>query len=152
MYKTVLWASDASPLAEAALAEALEILAPDGRLIVFHCDERFGAGRAGGVPVLADEPERIARLRGLVADLQERDLDAELIVKTTHRSAATEIAHAAEANDVDAIVCGSRGLGAVAGTVTGSVALRLPHLAPCPVLVVSDAAVERRLVGSPGLR
>src|SRR5436305_8716227 len=54
MYETVLWATDASSLAEGALETAIDLLSPGGRLIAFHCDERFLSGRAGGLPLLAD--------------------------------------------------------------------------------------------------
>ena len=48
MYETVLWATDGSPLADGALRVALELLEPGGRLIAFHCDERFLGGRRVG--------------------------------------------------------------------------------------------------------
>jgi hypothetical protein len=35
------------------------------------------------------------------------------------------------------------GFGIVAGAIAGSVAIRLPHLASCPVIVVSEMAAER---------
>ena len=58
MYGTVLWATDASPGADGALAEAVKVLQPGGRLIAFHCDERFMSSRVGGLSLTADEPER----------------------------------------------------------------------------------------------
>jgi nucleotide-binding universal stress UspA family protein len=70
-------------------------------------------------------------------------IDADLMVKTTHHSTAGEIAKAADVHDVDAIICGTRGFGIVAGAVAGSVAMRLPHLASCPVVAVSEKAAER---------
>jgi len=145
MYARVLWATDASAIADGALAEALELLEPGGTLIAFHVDERFAGARIGGTPVAADEPDRRALLAEQVRDLEDRGIDAQLVIETTHRSAASEIAKAAERLDVDAIFCGTRGLGTVAGTVAGSVALRLPHLATCPVVVVSEKARRRAL-------
>ena len=143
MYETVLWATDASPVADGALAEALSLLQPGGRLIAFHCDERFCGGRSGGAPLLADETDRRARLRAQVDQLQEDGIRAALVVKTTRHSTAGEIVRAAEVEEADVIVCGTRGFGVVAGVVAGSVAMRLPHLAPCPVIVVSEHAAER---------
>ena len=144
MYNTILWATDASEIADGALNEALSLLEPGGRLIAFHCDERFSGGRSGGAPLLADETDRRIKLRAQILKLREDEIDAQLIVKTTSHTTAGEIAKAAAVHDVDAIVCGTRALGAVAGAVTGSVAMRLPHLAPCPVVVVSQHAAERR--------
>jgi nucleotide-binding universal stress UspA family protein len=143
MYETVVWATDASPIADDALPEALRILEPDGRLIAFHCDERFAGGRAGGLPVLADEDDRRAKLHAQVEELCERGIDATLVIVATHHNAAVEIALFADEHGAEAIVCGSRGHGAVAGTLTGSVAMRLPHFATCPVIVVSERAARR---------
>ena len=143
MYEKILWATDASIIADGALHEALELLQPNGTLIAFHVDERFTGGRIGGASVVADEPDRVAALHKQVEELRETGIDAELVIETSHHSAAAEIAKAAERYAVDAIVCGTRGHGAVAGTVTGSVALRLPHLAACPVVVVSEKAGRR---------
>lgn len=143
MYRTVLWATDASPVADGALPEAVQLLEPGGHLIAFHCDERFLGGRSGGMPVLADEFDRRGKLRAQVDQLKADGIDAELIVETTHHNTAGEIAKAAEIYSAEAIVCGTRGFGVVAGAVAGSVAMRLPHLASCPVVVVSEKAAER---------
>ena len=143
MYRTILWATDASEAADGALAEALTLLEPGGHLVAFHCDERFSGGRTGGAPLLADETERRTKLRAQVLHLRQLGIDAELIVKTTHHRPPDEIAKAAAVHDADAIVCGTRGFGVVTGAIAGSVAMRLPHVAPCPVVVVSEKAAER---------
>jgi nucleotide-binding universal stress UspA family protein len=143
MYATVLWATDASPGADGALAEALKILEPGGRLIAFHCDERFLAIRVGGLAVAADEPEAQERLRAQVDELNASGIDVQLVIEVTHQRAVGEIAKAAEEYGADVIVCGTRGFGIVAGAVAGSVAMRLPHVAACPVLVVSEKAMQR---------
>ena len=51
-------------------------------------------------------------------------------------TAASEIADCAAEQGCDAIVMGSRGLGAVGGLVLGSVAHKVAHLAPVPVTLV----------------
>ena len=48
---------------------------------------------------------------------------------------ADEIVRAADELDVDLIVVGGRGKGAVEAMLLGSVAYRVLHHAPCPVLV-----------------
>lgn len=148
MYDTVLWATDASPVADGALKEAVELLRPGGRLIAFHCDERFSGSRSGGMPLLADEFDRRGKLRAQVEQLRNDGFDAKLIVETTHHNTAGEIARAAEDCDADVIVCGTRGFGVVAGALAGSVAMRLPHVASCPVVVVSEKAADRISVPS----
>jgi nucleotide-binding universal stress UspA family protein len=147
MYATILWATDASESADGALVEALRLLEPGGRLIAFHCDERFTGGRAGGAPLLADETERLVKLEEQVAALRLDGIDVALVVKTTHHTTTSEILKAAAVHDVDAIVCGSRGFGVAAGAPVGSVSMRLPHLASCPVMVVSMKATEREQPG-----
>lgn len=140
MYRTVLWATDGSAVADGALPEALKLLEPDGQLIAFHCDERFAGGRLGGGTVFVDELDRLAKIRAQVDQLNAAGIDVRLIVEKTHQNAAGEIAAAAEIHHADVIVCGTRGFGVVAGAVAGSVAMRLPHLATRPVVVVSEAA------------
>ena len=70
MYTTLLWATDGSPEADLALSEALELLTPGGRIIAFHCDQRFIGGRSGGAPVLADELDRRRRVEKQVEELR----------------------------------------------------------------------------------
>jgi nucleotide-binding universal stress UspA family protein len=143
MYETVLWATNASPLADGALAEALNLLWPGGRLIAFYCDERFAGGRTDGASLLSDTLDRQAKLRKQVEELTSDGIDATLVVTVTHHHVVGEIAKAAEEHDADAIVCGTRGFGVVAGAIAGSVAMRLPHVAGCPVVVVSERAAQR---------
>ena len=136
MYSTLLWATDGSDDADLALGEALRLLDPRGRLIAYHCDQRFLGGRASGVPVLADENDRRAHIRKQIEELVVSGIDAELHVETTHRSPAHEIAAAAHELGAEVIVCGTRGLGGLQGALLGSVSRELLHYAHVPVLVV----------------
>jgi nucleotide-binding universal stress UspA family protein len=81
--------------------------------------------------------------RELVADAQAR-LDAMVgCLKTTAAVTARAVSGAVHqrieelAADVDLLVCGSRGWGAVRRVVLGSTANRLVHHAACPVLVIT---------------
>ena len=84
MYTTLLWATDGSAEADLALSEALELLAPGGRLVAFHCDQRFMGGRSAGAPVLADEFDRLRHIEEQVEALRATGIDAEIDVETTH--------------------------------------------------------------------
>lgn len=52
--------------------------------------------------------------------------------------------------DVDLIVCGSRGWGAVRRVVLGSTSDRLIHHAPCPAILVPRSAVPDQAATAPG--
>jgi nucleotide-binding universal stress UspA family protein len=144
VYETVLWATDASPIADGALAEAVRLLQPGGRLIAFHCEERFLGDPHQGQPTCTDETHVREKLTGQLEELKADGIDADLVIEPTHHNTAGEIAKAAEVHGADVIVCGTRGFGVVAGAIAGSVAMRLPHLASCPVIVVSERAAARR--------
>jgi nucleotide-binding universal stress UspA family protein len=141
MYKTIVWATDGSQDADRALPSAIE-LARDGdaKLLVVHADERLG-GRAAGAPVLADEDDIVSAPRTKVKTLVDTGVDAELfVVHGLNREPADLIAEAAKESGADVIVVGTRGHGRLAGMVLGSVAQRLLHVAPCPVLAVPPHA------------
>ena len=73
-------------------------------------------------------------LERAVASLEEPSL--EVSVSVLYGSPAEAIAGEAAASDVDLVVVGSRGHGAVARMFLGSVSDRLVHISPKPVLVV----------------
>jgi len=82
------------------------------------------ASREAAERILAEELELV---RGGEVEVRGELLDG---------SPAEAVAEAARAEDVDLVVVGSRGRGAVARMLLGSVADRLVHISPKPVLVV----------------
>jgi nucleotide-binding universal stress UspA family protein len=136
MYPTILWATDGSEQADHALDEALRLLDTNGHLVVFHCDQRFVGGRAGGLPVLPDEDDRRKHVAEKVAEVRAKGIDAELFVETTSRDPSAEIAETAGRVHADAIVCGTRGKHGVTGLLTGSASARVLKHASVPVVVV----------------
>ncbi len=62
----------------------------------------------------------------------------DLTSRLTRGDAATEIIEYADDHNVDLIVAGSRGLGAVRGWLLGSVSRKLVHYARCSVLIVKS--------------
>src|SRR6266540_14962 len=147
MFKTIVWATDGSDAADRALPYAETLAEGSGRrLVVVHAKELM-LGRAGGYPVLADEDELEAKIRGQVKEARKEGFDATFKLVTGGGShTAHMIADAAEEVGADVIIVGTRGHGPIAGLLLGSVTQQLLHIAPCPVLAVPDsthlAAVE----------
>jgi nucleotide-binding universal stress UspA family protein len=149
MFKTIIWATDGSESADRALPTALDLTAEaHGRLLVVHADAHLG-GRAGGVPVIADEENVQSELVSKVNELVESGIDASFrVVKGTNKDPADLIAAVATDVDADVIVVGTRGHGRVAGMLLGSVTQRLLHVAPCPVLAVPAKVAAPDAVGA----
>jgi nucleotide-binding universal stress UspA family protein len=141
MFKTILWATDGSETAARALPFALALSEPDkAKLVVVHVHEIY-VGRAGGFPVLADEPELRAKIAEQVKDLRAGGLDATFIVRTcTGGHAARTIAAIAEEVGADLIIVGTHGYGRLANALIGSVTQGLLHAGVCPVLAIPTGA------------
>ena len=140
MYSTVVWATDGSDGAECALTEAVRLVElSGGRLLAVHCDHRLN-GRAGGWSALTAAEDPRVRIERTVDELQDTGCDVQLVTRKSHREAADVVAEVAAEVDADVIVCGTRGLGALAGAFLGSFTQRLLHIAPCPVLAVGPRA------------
>jgi nucleotide-binding universal stress UspA family protein len=135
MYTKVIWATDGSDYAEAALREALRLTAPGGRIVAVHGDQRM-VGRAGGSSVIPDEEDVVASIRKRVKRLAADGVPIELVVRQSHSEPADVIAAVAEELDADVIVCGTHGQGALVGAVTRSFGHRMLHVAHCPVVIV----------------
>ena len=142
MNTLVIWATDASEGAEAALEGAHRLgLLREAHVVAVHVDQRLH-GRAAGWPALADETDRREALAARIAALVEDGIDVELVVRKSHREAADVVAVEAMERHADLIVCGTRGLGALPGVFLGSFTQRVLHLAPCPVLAVRESERE----------
>ena len=140
MYETVVWATDGSVGADAALAEALRLAqASGGRVVAVHCDQRLDRNDAGG-----EEDDRRLKIRRQVEELRATGVAVELVMPKSHREAADVVAEAAAELGADVVVCGTRGLGALAGAFLGSFTQRLLQIAPCPVLGVTVRAADER--------
>jgi nucleotide-binding universal stress UspA family protein len=148
MFNTIVWATDGSDAADRALPYAKSLAEGPGRaLVVVHAKELL-VGRSAGYPVLADEDELEAKIRGQVKEAREEGFDATFkLVTGAPPHTAQMIADAAKEVGADMIIVGTRGHGPIAGLLLGSVTQRLLHVAPCPVLAVPDsthpAAAER---------
>jgi nucleotide-binding universal stress UspA family protein len=136
-FETIVWATDGSEPANAALPYARSLVAPGGRIVAVHCRELFEWGRAAGRPVPADEDDVEATILEQLAGLRSAGENIELeIVAGAAGRAAQVVADAARDLGADLVVVGTRGHSPIAGVLVGSVTQRLLHLAPCPVLAV----------------
>jgi len=139
---TVVVAWDGSPTAHAALAYASRRVGSDGRLVVVHVFQEVLDGMK-----LAEFEDALdayqAQGRQLLTSAQQQtDLDVELETSVLEGPPAQAIVAAANAQQADEIVIGSRGFGALRGML-GSVSHALLHVADRPVVVIpADAATE----------
>jgi nucleotide-binding universal stress UspA family protein len=140
MFETIVLAVDGSEPSDRALDYAGKLAKESGgRILAVHVKEIM-AGR-GAAPVRVNEDEIQEAIRAQVKRLNDDGIKAELqITSTMAGGPAHVIAEAAEKEGADVIVTGTRGHTALAGVFLGSVAQRLLHVAPCPVLVVPDTA------------
>jgi nucleotide-binding universal stress UspA family protein len=137
MYEKLLVAVDHSDITERVLAAARDLaLLASAEVWVLHLREREVMPRAG---LIATETidEAHQNVDAAVAELTEAGVKAHGIVRNTiYGYAAREIIAEARAEEVSAIIMGSRGRGDLAGLVLGSTAHKVIHLADRPVLVV----------------
>ena len=140
MYHHVLCAYDASPAAEAALTEAIDLAAAmRARLAIVTVVEKPPANvAAAGV-----DPERLAqtvqheandRLRDAAHRVPD-DVPLTTLLRTGH--AGKEIIRAAEEIGADVLVLGTRRRGRVTTNLFGSVAGDVYYHTRLPMLVVS---------------
>lgn len=140
----VLVATDFSEPSDAALAYGRELARSfDAQLVVLHVVENTltGAVAANGFvftdPSLQGSVEAAGQRR--VEDLvsvEDRILLRAQAVIVTSNSPAAAIVEYAKGFDINLIVIGTHGRGAMAHLLLGSVAERVVRIAPCPVLTV----------------
>ena len=133
-FPTIVWATDGSAPSLAARRFVREICeADDSALYVVHI-----------APVLATATDegRIAALKAVTSSLRRHDINASLhVVRGAFGSPAGHIADVARMVDADLLILATRGRSPLTGAVAGSVSERLLACAPCPVVVLSPAAV-----------
>src|SRR5512142_2431776 len=136
MFKTIVWATDGSTLADGALEPVRELARlHNSRIVAVHANELL-RGRAAGAPLLADEPELEEKIAKQIEELRSVGIDATLTIRTGTKDVATLIAEAADEVDADLIVVATHGHGGFTAAIIGSVARALTHTAGRPVLVV----------------
>ena len=138
--RTVLLATDLSPISESAAAEAIDLCGALGaRLLVVNViDPRQGFGkplkpvaRAARIDQIRTERER--SLLDVVARARSSGIDASFLVWTGEPGQS--IVSAAEAEGADLVVVGTRALDRAGRFLLGSVSDYVVNHSPCPVLI-----------------
>jgi nucleotide-binding universal stress UspA family protein len=143
--KSILIATDGSPSAQEAVEFGLELAKEQGAEAVFvHVAPALDVVAPGGfgwAPAISHEVTDQDRtpLEDAAALAQERGIEAKTTVLCG--DPVDEIVAYADTIDADVIVVGSRGHGAVASALLGSVSRGVLHEAHRPVLVVRGQAV-----------
>jgi nucleotide-binding universal stress UspA family protein len=140
MYRKIIWATDGSAAADAALPQVRELASTQGSaVVVVHCEQSFVGPVAYGLSVNVDEADLQSKIKKQAEELQGEGFDVTTeFVAGRAGIAAHAIADAAKNDDADLIVVGTRGHTAIGGLLLGSVTQRLLQVAPCPVLAVPD--------------
>ncbi len=141
--KQVLVPTDFSEPSDAALAYGRELARAFGaKLHVLHVAESLmtTAGIeyfSASLPEVQAGIEEAARkkLQTIITAQDREELQAEVAVRTWTSPAAGILEYAKE-EDIDLIVMGTHGRGAMSRFLIGSVAERVVRTAPCPVLTV----------------
>jgi nucleotide-binding universal stress UspA family protein len=142
MFKSIIWATDGSQAADAAKPYVKSLaLEHKSEVVVLHVDQLL-MGRGGGMPVIADEEDVLAKLAQQATELREDGVVAaeRLVQVTVGEGPAETIAATAKQLHSDLIVVGTRGHSKLGGLLVGSITTRLLHIAPCPVFVVPSSS------------
>lgn len=137
MLERILLAIDESEHARKAVPAAVELARAGGGMVhVLHVRELVYAPAPRWSAASPEEAQQLAD--GVVEELKQAGVVAEGSVRTSTAGPARVILEHARDVEATMIVLGSRGLGALAGLLLGSVAHKIIQLASCPVLVVRD--------------
>jgi nucleotide-binding universal stress UspA family protein len=143
MKKKILIATDGSASAREAVETGLELATEqDAEIMIVHVAPRLDVYPWSGVGVASAFPHELtAADRAPLVEAEqlasERGVDA--TTELLRGDPIDEIVAYADSEDVDLIVIGSRGHGAFASALLGSVSLGVMHETRRPVLVVRSA-------------
>jgi nucleotide-binding universal stress UspA family protein len=137
---TIVLATDLSPASTEATSRAVDLADRLGaRLLIVNVLEKHRVSGSGSHDrVDQARAEREAHLVTLVRDARDASVNAEFLV--WEGDPGTSIAAAAEAENADMVVVGTRGRSGAERMILGSVSDHVVRNAPCPVLVVRPTA------------
>ncbi len=153
-YKRILVPTDFSVTAERAIETALDVVAPEGTIVLFNAWQLPGPAVGAWGPAVTDGPI-LKPLRDELGQVSEQNL-AKLRDRYSPRHANIEIANIEDApthgvqahmskaeTPYDLVVIGSHGRRGVSRWMLGSVAENVVRYAPCSVLVVHDPKAKK---------
>ena len=151
MFKHVLVALDLSEYSQMALPTAIEVTRKFGAdLFVLHVAEHdrgrsvvYSEETPAEATQLVGKAVKVARGAGVAAKGELRDVSAGHVAKA--------IVETVEANDIDLIVMGSRGLSDIQGLLLGSVTHKVMQLAHVSVLVARGPLPVEAVANQPSL-
>ncbi len=144
MFERIVLAIDGADEAGGAIAATIDLARKSGgEVLVVHVDDQ-GAAHAGAAP---DGTRLVA---SVVGGVRRQGVPVQTEIRASRAGGvAREILLAAGGFEADAIVLGSRRLGAFAGLLLGSVAYKVIQLADCPVMVVKPVTAAAGEAGTP---
>jgi nucleotide-binding universal stress UspA family protein len=145
MFSKVIWATDGSQLADAAMPAAKALVqSSGGELIVLHAVQVISAHEEGtGQPMLNTERVTHDKIASQVRELADAGISVTLETPTCPIGhVANAVAEFAAVKQADVIVIGTRGQTVLSGLLVGSVAMRLLHITHLPVLVVPPVSAQ----------
>lgn len=150
-YRRILWPTDFSPLAKAAIPHALGVAAPRGaELIVLHVLSRVAVcvppAASGSIMERLDRETRAAaqdQLRQAAEKVQARARGIRIRNLLVYGSPFLQIPRVAKRLKCDLIVLATHGRTGLRHVLMGSVAENIVRQAACPVLTVRPAKPKR---------
>ena len=154
--KNLLVPVDFSDVTDRVVASAEQMARAFGAKVwLMHCVGEYPAFAAmGEIPVFIPTPDtalpgtypdQYRKLAALTSSLRDKGVDAELLFVSG--TAVEEILAVADEHQIDLVVMGSHGHGALYGLLVGTVTEGVLHQAGCPMLIVPS--VKKAAVAKP---
>ncbi|HZK53145.1 MAG TPA: universal stress protein [Desulfosporosinus sp.] len=141
MFKRILVPTDASEYSRRALKTALELArAVNAEVVLLHVSYTpqayWGYTISYGITVTQEQLDQNGEL-ALEATLTGIETEPVVITKRVESGhPVTIVVEQIKKDNIDLVVMGSHGYGAIAGSVLGSVSQRVLQRASCPVLII----------------
>ncbi len=141
MFKRILVPTDASEYSRRALKMALELArSVQAEVVLLHVSYTpqayWGYTISYGITVTQEQLDQNGEL-ALEATLSGIDSEQVVIHKIVESGhPVTMIVEQIKKDNIDLVIMGSHGYGAIAGSVLGSVSQRVLQRASCPVLII----------------